>query len=729
MEIQEIITGFTAYGASEDIELIQRAHSYALEKHKGQTRASGEPYITHLREVAFLATKLRLDAASIATALLHDTVEDTEVTIEDIQILFGKEIAELVNGVTKLSQIKFHSKEEAQAENFRKMLLAMAKDIRVLLLKLCDRVHNMRTLEFLSDARRDRISKETLDIYAPLASRLGIYWIKSELEDLCLNYLHSHIYKNIKEKIATSKREREVYIKEVVSLIENELLQNKIEANVAGRPKHFYSIYQKMERSNVDFDEIYDLIAFRIIVKSTMDCYGALGVVHAGWKPVPGRFKDYIAMPKQNGYQSLHTTIIGPRAHRIEIQIRTSEMHEIAERGIAAHWSYKESSNGTKSNAIKSSKNRELQWLENLIQAEKDIKDPHEFLSSVKDDLFSEEVFVFTPKGDLRALPRNATVVDFAFAVHTDVGMKCTGARINGQHSPLSYKLKNGDTVEVQTSESQHPSKDWLNHVVTTKAKQKIRSYIRTEERIRSIEVGKDLLSKDLRKIKKSLTSLVKDGSIDKILSEFGTRDIDSLYADIGYGKITSKNVVSKLAPDQANLEDQLGKEESMLQKIFQKAAKALKDSSGVKVQGMDDVVFKFAKCCQPLPGDSLMGFVSRGRGVIVHTRGCSQAHSFDPSRLIDVTWDNKIKTMRTIHLKILCMDKIGVLAALTQTFTSLNANITSAQVTSLANKQSLCSFHINVESSQMLNTIIRAVERIDGVIRVERSHEEVDGN
>ena len=722
MDLQDIITNFSAYGPKNEIELIQRAHSYALEKHKGQTRASGEPYITHLREVAYLATKLQMDSASIATALLHDTVEDTEVTLEDIQVTFSKEIADLVNGVTKLSQIKFHSREEAQAENFRKMLLAMAKDIRVLLLKLCDRVHNMRTLEFLSESRRERISKETLDIYAPLASRLGIYWIKSELEDLCLNYLHQNVYQNIKEKVATSKREREAYIKEVVSLIDNELKHNKIEAAVAGRPKHFYSIYQKMERSNIDFDEIYDLIAFRIMVTSTMDCYGALGVVHAGWKPVPGRFKDYIAMPKPNGYQSLHTTVIGPRAHRIEIQIRTNEMHEIAERGIAAHWAYKEK--GTKQASIKAPKNLELQWLENLIQTEKDIKDPHEFLSTVKDDLFSEEVFVFTPKGDLRALPRNASVIDFAFAVHTDVGMKCTGARINGQHSPLSYKLKNGDTVEVQTSETQHPSKDWLNSVVTTKAKQKIRAYIRTEERLRSIEVGRDLLAKDLRKLKKSLTTMLKDGTIDRILKELGIRDSDSLYADIGYGKITSKIVVSKLVPDLKNIEDQLGKEDSMLSKIFQKAAKALKESSGVKVEGMDDLVFKFARCCQPLPGDPLIGFVSRGRGVIVHTRGCSQAHSFDPSRIINVSWDTNIKTTRNIHLKILCFDKIGVLAALTQTFSSSNANITSAQVTTLPNKQSICSFHVNIESSLQLTTLVRSIEKIDGVIRVERSND-----
>lgn len=721
MELQDIINSFDSYSPQKGSELIRRAHAFALEHHKGQTRSSGEPYIAHLREVALLATKLKMDEASIATALLHDTVEDTEVTLDQITATFGKEIADLVDGVTKLSQIKFTSKEEAQAENFRKMLLAMAKDVRILLLKLCDRTHNMRTLEFLSESRQERIARETLDIYAPLAHRLGIYWIKSELEDLCLRYLHPHSFENIKKKVAASKKEREAYIKEVVQLLNNELSHNKIEGIVTGRPKHFYSIYQKMSRNNLEFDEIYDLVAFRILTNSTMDCYAALGIVHAAWKPVPGRFKDYIAMPKPNGYQSLHTSIIGPRAHRIEIQIRTNEMHEIAERGIAAHWIYKESS---KEESIPEKKKQlELAWLRDLAETEKEIKDPHEFLTTIKEDLFPEEVFVFSPKGDLISLPRNSSPIDFAYHVHSDIGHRCTGARINGQHVPLSYKLRNGDTVEIITSQNQTPSKDWLNNVITTKAKQRIRSHIRSEERNRSIAIGKEILAKDLRKIKKSLSTLQKDGLLEKVSLELGLKDTDSLFADIGYGKITSKTVTRKLAPDIDNLEERLGKEETMLQKIFQKAARALKETSGVKVQGMDDVVFKFAKCCEPLPGEQLIGFISRGRGVIVHSRNCSQILSTDPNRLLDVQWDKNIKTSRNVKIQIICKDTPGILASLANTIAAAGANISSANAAQKQSGQSLCNFILNVESSVQLNNLIKGLEAIDGVLKVNRDN------
>jgi guanosine-3',5'-bis(diphosphate) 3'-pyrophosphohydrolase len=729
LELQEIISSFSSYSPEGDIELLRKAHSFALEHHKGQTRASGEPYITHLREVAFLATKMRLDAPSVATALLHDTVEDTDVTLDHIKINFGPIVADLVDGVTKLSQVKFISKEEAQAENFRKMLLAMAKDLRVLLLKLCDRTHNMRTLEFLSDARRARIAQETLDIYAPLAHRLGIYWVKSELEDLCLSYLDPAAYQDIKAKVASSKKEREAYILEVVALLNKELKENNITGTVLGRPKHFYSIYQKMKHSKVDFDEIYDLIAFRIMVSTPMDCYAALGVMHAGWKPVPGRFKDYIAMPKQNGYQSLHTTLIGPRAHRIEVQIRTSDMHEVAERGIAAHWVYKETPGENKTDGKrKRTKSVELNWIKDLVESEKAFKDPHEFLSSVKGDLFTEEVFVFSPKGDLVALPRDATPIDFAYHIHTDVGSKCVGARINGQHAPLTYKLRNGDSVEIITSDTQTPGKDWLSLVVTNKAKQRIRAHVRNQERLRSIEIGKEYLIKDLRKVKKSLASVIKDGSLEKTFSEFDVKDLDSLYAEIGYGKLSPKSVVIKLSPEISNVDERLGKEESILQKIFQKAAKVLKDSAGIKIQGMDDLVFRFARCCEPLPGDPVVGFISRGRGVIIHNRNCPQATSFDPTRLIEVEWDSTIKTTRNVTLEILCEDRIGVLAALTQTISAVGANVANAQILSKSDQQSLCTFDMRVENATQLNTLLKSIEKVKGVISVERKSSGIDG-
>ncbi|HQH26200.1 MAG TPA: bifunctional (p)ppGpp synthetase/guanosine-3',5'-bis(diphosphate) 3'-pyrophosphohydrolase [Oligoflexia bacterium] len=718
MELQKIIAAVQEYHPRPDIELIRKAHAFAIRYHKGQTRVSGEPYITHLLEVAFLATKLKLDSSSIATSLLHDSVEDTSATLDEIEKEFGKDVSLLVDGVTKLSQIQFSSSAEAQAENFRKMLLAMAKDIRVLLVKLCDRVHNMRTLEFLSESRRFRIAQETLDIYAPLAHRLGIFWIKSELEDLCLKYLKPAIFENIVKQIHQSKREREYYIKEVVKLINKVLEENSIQGDVSGRPKHIFSIYEKMARQNLPFNEIYDLIAFRIIVPTTMDCYAALGVVHAAWKPIPGRFKDYIAMPKPNHYQSLHTTVIGPENHRVEIQIRTQAMHETAERGIAAHWAYKETGD---SKSVDPSMTFQFGWLKDLIESEKLLRDPVEFLSTVKADLFPQDVFVFSPKGDVIALTQGATPIDFAFAIHSEVGKHCAGARVNGQQVPLAYKLQNGDTIEIVTADSQVPSKDWLSIVATSKAKQRIRSWLRAEERSRSISIGRELLSKDLRKVGLSLSKVSKDNALKKIASDFGLRDEDLLLAEIGYGKISTRSIVGRLVPDASDLEAKLQQEESALQKIFQKAARAFRDRSGIKVKGIDDVVCRFAKCCEPLPGDELVGYVTRGRGVAVHARGCPQTLVLDPRRMIEVTWDDKAKTPRAVKIRVYCLDQVGILAALTQTISSIGSNIVNAHVSSTLDGRAMCSFELTVDSASQFRLITRKLEDTKGVIRVER--------
>jgi len=717
LKLQEIIAAVQEYMPDADLEVLRRAYAFVRDKHQGQTRASGEPYINHVQEVAYLATKLRLDVASIATALLHDTVEDTDVTLQQISADFGPEIGELVDGVTKLSQINFSSRAEAQAENFRKMLLAMARDIRVLLIKLCDRMHNMRTLEFLSEARRTRIAQETLDIYAPLCHRLGIYWMKSELEDLSLRFLRPTIYESIKKHVAESKKERETYIRDVVGLISRELEQNGITGSVSGRPKHFYSIYEKMERDGLSFDEIFDLVAFRIVVPTLMDCYTALGLVHAAWKPIPGRFKDYIAMPKANNYQSLHTTVIGPRGARIEIQIRTEEMHEVAERGIAAHWIYKETGDTKRATPREG---YQFSWLRDLIESEKALKDPIEFMSTVKEDLFSHEVFVFSPKGDLIALSRGATPIDFAYHIHSEVGQHCAGARVNGQQVSLSYRLKNGDTVEIITSKNQSPNKDWLAIVATNKAKQRVRSFLKAAERDRSITVGRELLTKDLRHVKLNYATAAKDGSLQKVADAMGLKEVDILLAEIGYGKLSTKQVITHLLPGE-DLEQRLEKEDSTLQKIFQKAAKAFRDKAGVKVNGFDDMVFRFAKCCEPLPGDELVGYVTRGRGVAIHTRGCPQTLSFDPRRLISVTWDDTVKTSRRVKLQVLTADKVGILAALTSCLSSNGANIVSAQVSPTPHGKSISSFEVNIESSVQLDNITRAMEDIDGVIRVER--------
>ena len=715
MQLQEIISEIQSYHPNPDLELIRKAHAFALEHHKGQTRSSGEPYITHVMEVAFLAAKLRLDSFSIAAALLHDTIEDTSATLEMIQKEFGTEVSEIVDGVTKLSQVNFSSKAEAQSENFRKMLLAIAKDIRVLMLKLSDRTHNMRSLEFLSEARQNRIAQETIDIYAPLAHRLGINWMKSELEDLSLRFLKPTVYNSIKEHIKTNKKERMRYIDEVVDIVTTELKKNSINAEVTGRPKHFYSIYQKMDKDGLNFDEIFDLLAFRILVTSTMECYAALGLIHAAWKPIPGRFKDFVAMPKSNNYQSLHSTVIGPKGQRIEFQIRTYEMHEIAERGIAAHWKYKASPDGKV-------ESYEFPWLKDLIESEKLLSDPFEFLSSVKEDLYSAEVFVFSPKGDLIALPLGSTPIDFAYQIHTQVGNHCSGARINGRQVTLNYKLQNGDTIEIVTQESQSPSKDWLQTVVTTKAKQRIRAWLRTEERERSIGLGKEILEKALRKVKLSYAKALKDNSLENAIIALGYKELDSALADISYGKLSQKNILSKLLPESTDLDEQLEREESTLHRIFQRAAQAFRDKTGIKVHGLDDVIFRFAKCCEPLPGDDLVGFITRGRGVTIHARTCQQALNVEPQRLIEVTWDTTIKTVRPIRLEVLCQDRVGMLAALTQCISNAGANILNASVKQDSNNHSMCGFEINVENASQLRDLRRKLEQLTGVIRVERA-------
>ncbi len=718
MRLQKIISAVQDYHPDPDLDAIRRAYAFVAKHHAGQTRASGEPYITHVTEVALLASKLKLDLASVVAGLLHDTVEDTPVTIGDIAADFGSNVAQLVDGVTKLSRVNFSSRAEEQAENFRKMLLAMARDIRVLLIKLCDRTHNMRTLEFLSESRQVRIAQETKDIYAPLAHRLGIYWMKSELEDLSFRYLQPTAFEEVKSQVKQKKKERQRYIDDVVRLLSRELNEHSVEGEVVGRPKSFYSIYSKMQLQGLTFDEIYDLIAFRIIVPTTMDCYAALGVVHAAWKPIPGRFKDYIAMPKPNGYRSLHTAVFGPKGSRIEIQIRTQEMHDVAEKGIAAHWIYKESEGGQKK---VSGSTVEFTWLKDLLESESLLRDPVEFMSLVKDDLFPHEVYVFSPRGDLIALPQDSTAIDFAYRIHSEVGHHCAGARVNGQQVPLSYKLQNGDSVEILTSKNQVPHKDWLRFVMSSKAKQRIRSWLKTEERLQSITVGKELLAKDLRKVKFGIAKLEKDGRLKSIAQDLGYNDIELLYAEIGYGKLNTARVVESLLPEEADIEEKLAEEETALQRIFQRAASAFRERSGIKVNGMEGVVFRFARCCDPLPGDELVGFVTRGRGVTIHKRGCAQTMSFDPRRFVDVTWDTSVKTLRTVNIQVCSIDRIGLLASLTNCISSAGVTIISAQASPLPNGQAANTFELKVESVAQVDSVIRAIQRVKGVAKVER--------
>lgn len=714
MQLQDLIEQVKSYYPNPDTSGIESAFAFADKAHSGQVRASGEPYITHLLEVASLVAKLKLDIASVQAALLHDTIEDCEVTPEELTAKFGVDVAGIVEGVTKLTRIGFESKEEKQAENFRKMLISMAKDIRVVLVKLCDRLHNMRTIEHMKPEAQKRIAEETRDIYAPLANRLGIHWIKSDLEDLCLKTLRPEIYNLIAENYQKRGSEWNKYIDDVTLSVKQKLEENGISGSIKGRAKHYYSIWKKMEESNISFDEIYDILGFRIIVPTVRACYETLGVLHSNFKPVPGRFKDFIAMPKPNMYQSLHTTVIGPGGQRIELQIRTPEMHKVAEEGIAAHWMYKEGE-------ISLDNSFDLQWVKDLVETQQYLKNPDEFIQSVKGELFPEEVFVFTPNGDLFRLSYKSTPVDFAYAVHTDLGHQTTGAKVNGQIVPLDFKLSNGDTVEIIRSKNHVPNKDWLNFVVTTKAKQRVRAYLKTLERERSEQIGMEILSKDLRKVKQSVKKLESEGKLLTVAQEMGLKSVQDLFAEIGYGKVSSAKVVAACLPDAVDIEEKLKKQTSSLERIFQQAARSSRNKVGVAVSGIDDMLVRFAKCCEPLPGDRIVGFISRGRGVTVHLANCAQVMQSDPMRRIDVSWDTDVKTPRSVRITVHSQDQIGVLANLTSAITTNGANIANAHVRTTPDSKAVNSFEIQVEDARQLQSIIRALEMVPGVIRVER--------
>ena len=714
MQFEELVEEIKRYHPSPDLELIKSSYEYALNYHKGQVRASGDAYINHLLGVAFLTCQLKLDIPSVAAALLHDIIEDCEVKREDLEKNFGVEIADIVEGVTKLTRIEFESKEEKQAESFRKMLIAMAKDIRVVLVKLCDRLHNMRTLNFLSEEKQRRIAEETKDIYAPLANRLGIHWLKSELEDYCLMYLRPELYKIIRDNFDKTAAEREKYIAEASKEIVKKLEESGVSASVKGRAKHFYSIWQKMEKDNLQFDEIHDLLGFRIIVPTVRACYEALGIIHAAYKPVPNRFKDYIAMPKPNMYQSLHTTVIGPHGQRIEIQIRTPEMNNIADEGIAAHWKYKEKEKNVPAAF-------DLQWVTELVETQQYLKNPDEFIQSVKGELFPEEVFVFTPKGDLLRLPFGSTPVDFAYSVHTDVGHRTTGARVNGQLVQLDYKLENGDTVEIITSKNHVPSKDWLRFLKSTKAKQRVRAFLKSEEHSRSLAIGFEILTKDLRKVKQSLKKLEKSGKLHEIAASFGLKSEGDLYAEIGYGKISSSKVLAKVLPEGSDVEETLRKQSTPLERIFQRAARTSRQKVGVKVSGFDDILVRFAKCCEPLPGDRIVGFITRGRGVTVHFANCPQVLESDPLRRVDVSWDVKDDSQRLVRLVVHSQDQLGLLANMSQAITSCGANISSARIKTTTHGKAINTFEVGIHDSRQMEKVKRALEMVPGVTKVER--------
>ncbi|NLF24889.1 MAG: bifunctional (p)ppGpp synthetase/guanosine-3',5'-bis(diphosphate) 3'-pyrophosphohydrolase [Deltaproteobacteria bacterium] len=712
MRFQEIANAIRSYHPSPDIDLVRRAYDFSELNHRGQVRASGESYFGHLVETALLVCELKLDILSVAAALLHDTLEDCDVTRSDLEREFGLDIANIVEGVTSLTRMECESVEEKQAESFRKMLLAMAKDIRVILVKLCDRMHNMRTLRHLSEERQRRKAIETQEIYAPLANRLGLYWVKSELEDYCLLYLRPEIYNQIKSSMNKTRREREEYIASSSAELKRILEQAGISASVVGRAKHFYSIWQKMERNNLLFEEVHDLLGFRVVVPTVRTCYEALGVVHAAYKPVPGRFKDYIAMPKPNMYQSLHTTVIGPEGQRIEVQMRTPEMHKVAQEGIAAHWRYKE---GGGHGAF------DLQWVTELVETQQYLKNPDEFIQSVKGELFPEEVFVFTPKGDLVRLPYDSTPVDFAYSVHTDIGHRTTGARVNGSIVPLSYRLQNGDTIEVLTSKNHVPSKDWLEFVKSSKAKQRIRAFHKSLEHARSLAIGMELLSKELRRVKQGLRRLEKDGKVLETAKSLGFKSEGDLYAEIGYGKISVTKVLAKMLPEGSRIEDQPSAKPSPLRRIFQRAASASRARVGVRVSGMEDILIRFAKCCEPLPGDRIIGFITRGRGVTIHNVDCAQILGADPQRSVDVHWDAGARTPRRVRLTVHSQNQRGLLLKVSKSVTDNGGDIKSAQIKTSELEKALIALEITVRDAKELERIKRAIEMLAGVTKVER--------
>ncbi|MBK9517874.1 MAG: bifunctional (p)ppGpp synthetase/guanosine-3',5'-bis(diphosphate) 3'-pyrophosphohydrolase [Anaeromyxobacter sp.] len=721
LRLNDILDRVATYHPDPDLDLIKKAYVYSAKVHQGQLRKSGEPYLVHPLEVAGILAELKLDEASVVTGMLHDTIEDTLATKAEIAELFGEEIADLVDGVTKLSQFSAaNTQVEKQAENFRKMVVAMAKDIRVLLVKLADRTHNMRTLDHMKPESQERIARETLDIYAPLANRLGIQWVKAELEELSFKYLMPADFADITGRIAAQGKEKERFVQDVVGIIREKLAAQGLEADVSGRLKHAYSVFRKMRQLDVDFDQIQDVIAFRVLVDSVAQCYESLGVVHTLWKPVPGRFKDYIAIPKPNGYQSLHTTVVGPRGERVEVQIRTREMHRIAEEGVAAHWAYKEQGRDGKGAGQLSKKDAaEYGWLRQLVEFQREVDDPREFLETVKVDLFSDEVFVFTPKGDLKALPRGSTPVDFAFAIHSQIGQHCVGGKVNGKLVPLRHKLKNGDSVEILTSPHAHPSKDWLTFVKTSRAQARIRQYIRGEEQRRSLEIGKEVAEKDLRKYGLSLAKLEKSGELTRAGEKLGYRGVDDLLAAVGYGKVTTAQLLALLLPqDQLAAPPPPEAAPSRLSELFRKVAR--RSLSGVRVSGVDDMLVRYGKCCNPVPGDQIVGFITRGRGVTVHTATCDKVLESATERRVDVTWDVKGDFKRPVALRVVGADRPGLLAKISRAFGEADVNISQATVRTTAEK-AVFDLEVTIGDLKQLTGIIRSIERIDGVQTVKR--------
>jgi len=711
IRLNDITSQLLNYHPNADTTLVEKAYVYSAKVHQGQVRLSGEPYLSHPLQVAYILTRLKMDVVSIVAGLLHDTLEDTDSELSEIERLFGKEAANIVDGVTKLSKMQFTSRQERQAENMRKMILAMATDIRVIMVKLADRLHNMETLGYQTPEKQALIARETLDIYTPLSGRLGIHWLKSNLEDLCLYYLEPEIYEAIKSGIAERRGAREAFIRDVKEIITKKLNDSDIQATIKGRHKHFYSIYMKMKDQNLSVNQVYDNLALRVILKSLRECYEVLGIIHTEWKPVPGRFKDYISLPKANMYQSLHTTVIGPLGQRMEVQIRTWEMDKIAEEGIASHWKYKEGLGASQTDE------KQFAWLRQLLEWQKQVSDPREFLETVRMDLFPNEVYVFTPKGEVKRFPKGATPIDFAYGIHSEVGEKCSGARINGKMVPLRQQMKNGDIVQIITSSKQHPSKDWLDVVKTPRAKTKIRHWIMKQEKDQSINLGKELLEKGLVQSQLNLPNILKNEQIESIAKDLSFHSVPDLLANIGFGKISANQVIGRLRP-------KLGIEEPPPTGIVSKMVSRIKrkqSTHGIKVEGVEDMLVRFANCCHPLPGEHVIGFITRGRGVTVHKYNCRHALDADPDRLVEVLWEPTDQDVYLANIKVTSVDKKGILADISAIMVQKDANIIQADVQTTMDQKGISHFTIEVENYKQLQDIIGSIKKVKNVMIVER--------
>ncbi|HSB31978.1 MAG TPA: bifunctional (p)ppGpp synthetase/guanosine-3',5'-bis(diphosphate) 3'-pyrophosphohydrolase [Candidatus Sulfobium mesophilum] len=705
LSLNGLLDKVRSYSQGKGLDILEDAYHFSREAHCSQKRSEGSPYIKHPLSVAYILADIKMDVSSIVAGLLHDTIEDTGTTIDNIRVLFGKEIAFIVESLTKLSKVEFKTQKEAQAENFRKMLLAMSEDVRVILIKFADRLHNMRTLQHLPENKRQRIAAETLEIYAPLANRLGIGWLRTEFEDLSFKFLMPDLYEELVRKVARRKEEQEGYIKELSELIMGKLQEEGLPGKVTGRVKHHYGIYQKMQKQRITFDQVHDVLGLRILTDTKANCYAILGLIHSLWTPIPGKFKDYIGVPKSNMYQSLHTTVIGPKGERVEFQIRTEEMHRIAEEGIASHWKYKEKG------ALDEKSSKYISWLRDLVQVQKDVPDAMDFLEAVKGEVVPEVVYIFTPKGEIKEMPIGSTPVDFAYSVHTQVGHRCVGAKINGKIVPLRHKLKNGDTIEIITSQTHGPSRDWLKFVVTQRAKTRIKQWIKAEERHQSVELGIKLLEGELRKHNMS-NALMKSDEILKVGKALGMTSLEDLFVSVGFGKVSPHQVVNRLLPEKAVEEPEP-----------LRPRRTVKEHKGVSIKGIDDVLYHTAKCCYPVPGDNLVGFVTIGKGVTVHRRDCANLERLvvEDARLVGVEWQPIGDATANARLFVETIDKPGILANLSALISSVNININHLEVTTTQDQRGYITFIIGVRDLLQLRALIQKISQMEGILRVRR--------